>query len=86
MKILTCPVNGPRNIGEFVYGGELHAQPDPAALGDEEWAQHLFGTGNRQAVTTEWWCHAPTNTWFIAERDRRTDEVLSTYLPGAAPK
>ncbi|MGE8384902.1 MAG: sarcosine oxidase subunit delta, partial [Pseudomonas putida] len=23
MKILTCPLNGPRNISEFTYGGEF---------------------------------------------------------------
>ena len=30
MKILTCPINGPRNISEFVWGGELKSMPDPA--------------------------------------------------------
>ncbi len=28
MKILTCPLNGPRNIAEFVYGGEVTAMPE----------------------------------------------------------
>ncbi|MCR8722118.1 sarcosine oxidase subunit delta, partial [Pseudomonas syringae] len=23
MKIMTCPLNGPRNISEFTYGGEF---------------------------------------------------------------
>jgi sarcosine oxidase subunit delta len=27
----------------------------------------------------EWWCHLPTATWFIAERDTVTDEILKTY-------
>ena len=33
MKILTCPINGPRNITEFVWGGEVKVMPDVAASG-----------------------------------------------------
>ena len=28
MKLLTCPLNGKRNISEFTYGGEYHVMPD----------------------------------------------------------
>ncbi|MCU0870474.1 MAG: sarcosine oxidase subunit delta, partial [Burkholderiales bacterium] len=31
MKLLTCPVNGPRPVAEFVYGGEVRPMPDPDA-------------------------------------------------------
>jgi sarcosine oxidase subunit delta len=30
----------------------------------------------------EWWCHTPSNTWFIAERDTALDRVVRTYLNG----
>jgi sarcosine oxidase delta subunit len=29
MKIMPCPLNGPRNISEFSYGGELRQMPAP---------------------------------------------------------
>ena len=29
MKIINCPLNGPRNISEFTYGGEFKPMPDP---------------------------------------------------------
>ena len=31
MKILTCPLNGPRPVSEFFYWGEVRPMPDPAA-------------------------------------------------------
>ena len=30
-------------------------------------------------MVREWWCHAPTNYWFIAERDTVTDTMLRTF-------
>lgn len=27
MKIMICPLNGPRNISEFTYGGEFKPMP-----------------------------------------------------------
>lgn len=49
MKVINCPLNGPRNVSEFVYGGELKRMPDPARCTDREWAEYVFydynGTG-----------------------------------------
>ena len=42
MKVLTCPVNGPRPIDEFVYCGEVREMPDPATAGDAEWADYVW--------------------------------------------
>lgn len=78
MKIMTCPVNGPRNISEFVWAGEVKTEPDPAQCSDAAWTEHLFLEANVAGVVTEWWLHAPTNTWFIARRNTVTDEVLET--------
>lgn len=82
MKIMTCPLNGPRNIAEFVYGGEVVAMPDPNGSTDVEWADYVFLEENRAGVVREWWCHAPTSFWFIAERDTVRDEILRTYPAG----
>ena len=78
MKILRCPLNGPRNVSEFACGGEVRVMPDPAA-GGAEWADHVFIEDNRRGVVREWWLHVATDYWFIAERDTATDEVVRTY-------
>ncbi len=79
MKLLTCPLNGPRNISEFACGGELVLQPDPRQLTDEQWADHVFLSNNTAGVVREWWCHVASTYWFIAERNTVTDEVIRTY-------
>ena len=80
MKIMTCPVNGPRAITEFVYGGEFRAQPEPEALDDTQWADYIFNRNGAPGIKREWWCHTPSNTWFIAERDTLRDVILRTWL------
>lgn len=80
MKIMTCPVNGPRAISEFAYGGEIRPMPDPAACSDGQWADYVFNRNGSPGVKREWWCHVPSNTWFVAERDTARDVVLRTYL------
>lgn len=80
MKILHCPLNGPRNIQEFAYGGEV--APLPAAdASDGVWAGYVFLDENAAGVVREWWLHVASGYWFIAERDTTTDTVLRTYPP-----
>ena len=77
MKIMHCPLNGPRNISEFVWGGDV--KPDPQqGCSAAAWAEHLFLEDNLAGEVDEWWLHAPSNTWFIARRNTLTDEILST--------
>lgn len=85
MKIIACPVNGPRPTEEFHYGGEVRAQPDPDTVTDEQWAEYVFHRRGEPGVKREWWYHVPSGTWFIAERDNRTDQFLRTYLYQAEP-
>jgi sarcosine oxidase, subunit delta len=91
MKLMPCPLNGPRDIAEFSYGGVVGMAPDPATATDREWAEYLFIEDNVRGVVREWWYHVPTAFWFIAERDTASDEILRTYPPseifgrGAAP-
>ncbi|HSR71995.1 MAG TPA: sarcosine oxidase subunit delta [Kiloniellales bacterium] len=79
MKIMPCPLNGPRNMSEFAYLGEVVAMPDPNASDDVAWADHIWLSDNAAGVVHEWWCHVPTSYCFIAERDTVTDEILRTY-------
>lgn len=86
MKLLTCPVNGPRPLDEFVFGGEVRAMPDPAAVDDAAWADYVFHRDGAPGLKREWWYHAPSGTWFVAERDTLTDEVKRTFLHGREPR
>lgn len=79
MKIINCPLNGPRNASEFIWGGEVKDMPDPDGADAAVWADYVFLQENEAGVVREWWCHVPTAFWFIAERDTRTDEILRTY-------
>lgn len=79
---MNCPLNGPRNISEFISAGEVKTMPDPARASDAEWADYVFTQSNKAGVVREWWCHVPTSYWFIAERDATTDTILKTYPPG----
>ena len=79
MKLLRCPLNGLRNISEFLYGGEVHPLTDPSHQDSRAWAEQVFFDDNAAGVVLEWWCHRPTSFWFIAERDTLTDQVLRTF-------
>lgn len=85
MKILTCPVNGPRPVSEFAYGGEVRPMPDPRRATDVEWAAYVFDRSGVPGVKQEWWCHTASGTWFVAERDTVRDVVLRTFLYEPAP-
>ena len=81
MKIMNCPLNGPRNISEFVWGGEVKVMPD-ATASDRDWAGYVFIENNKAGIVREWWCHVPTSYWFIAERNTVTDEIIRTFAAG----
>ncbi len=76
---MNCPLNGPRNISEFICFGEVTEMPNPKEMSDEEWADFMWLSNNTAGIIREWWCHAATSYWFIAERNTLTDEILKTY-------
>jgi len=80
MKILKCPVNGPRPVQEFSYGGEYSPMPDPDLVTDGEWADYVFNRSGAPGVKLEWWCHTASGVWFLAERDTVRDEIVQTFL------
>lgn len=49
-------------------------------VNDAQWADYVFNRNGASGNKREWWCHLPSNTWFIAERDTARDEILCTYL------
>ena len=53
--------------------------PDADNCNDREWADYIFMENNTRGVVREWWLHAPTSYWFIAERDTISNEIIKTY-------
>lgn len=76
---MHCPLNGPRNISEFICAGEVIVRPDPTQCSDEIWADYVFLQVNKAGVVREWWHHVASAYWFIAERNTLTDEIIRTY-------
>ena len=89
MKLLSCPLNGPRPLLEFVCGGEvrdLPLRPDGGEdCDDASWTAYLLHRNSVPRVKREWWCHTPSGYWFIAERDPTRDEFLATYDAAELP-
>jgi sarcosine oxidase subunit delta len=85
MKLLNCPINGLRPIAEFVYGGEYREMPNPELSDDKVWAAYVHYRDNAPGLKKEWWYHTPSGTWFVAERNTLSDEVLATYLLSDMP-
>ena len=79
MRTLNCPLNGTRDINEFMYGGEYHPMPDPSHTESRKWQEYVYFHSNPAGVVIEWWCHLPSNFWFLAERDTVTEEVQRTF-------
>src|SRR5436189_15789 len=63
MKIIHCPVNGPRPAQEFVYGGEVRDMPDPGACSDALWASGVRLLGRSFKY------HRPRGVYSLANHD-----------------
>lgn len=83
MKQINCPLNGLRDIDEFICGGEVREMPDTERCSDREWAEYLFMMDNHAGTVREWWLHSPSGYWFIAERHTVTDVISATYDPSS---
>jgi sarcosine oxidase subunit delta len=70
-------------VTDFRYGGEIVARPDAASSPTRrELNTYNYFRRNTAGVQREWWYHrSGCRSWFVAERDTRTNEVLSTILP-----
>ncbi len=86
--LLPCPNCGPRDVNEFVYAGETSVRPvspspeSSPSLG--ELAAYVYLRRNVAGSQREWWFHRfGCELWFQAERDTRTNEVLTTEVVGA---
>jgi heterotetrameric sarcosine oxidase delta subunit len=79
--VLDCPNCGTREVTDFGFGGEVTPRPREAPTPRELNTYNYFRR-NVAGVQREWWYHrAGCRTWFVAERDTRTNSVLATWLP-----
>jgi len=81
--VLSCPVCGAREVTDFRYGGEIVARPRAGTSPSPRELNHYnYFRRNTAGVQREWWYHrSGCRSWFVAERDTRTNQVLSTALP-----
>lgn len=83
--VLSCPNCGVREVTDFAYGGEVSVRPvqKPTRRELNEFNYFRRNVAGRQR---EWWSHrSGCRSWFLAERDTRTNEVFWTALPADAP-
>jgi heterotetrameric sarcosine oxidase delta subunit len=76
--VLSCPHCGPREVGDFAYGGEVLVRPsgEPSR---RELYRYVYFRRNVSGVQREWWYHrSGCGAWFQAERDTRTNKVRWT--------
>ena len=80
--VLTCPHCGVREVTDFAFGGEVTTRPrEQPSL--RELSRYNYFRRNVAGVQREWWYHrSGCRTWFQADRDTRTNEVLQVGLPG----
>ncbi len=82
--LLPCPNCGPREVEEFHCAGETTVRPTGTPT-LRELTAYLYLRRNIAGVHREWWFHrAGCQAWFVAERDTRTNDVVSSSLPGTA--
>ena len=80
--LLTCPHCGVREVTDFAFGGETTSRPTAEPTVRELNAYNYFRR-NAAGPQREWWFHrSGCRSWFLAERDTRTNDVLFTALPG----
>ena len=82
MLLLSCPNCGERNVSEFRYGGEYNPRPPNSLVtSHEEWVRYLYSRRNPSGPEEEWWFHqAGCELWFLAQRHRKTNEVIKTFV------
>ena len=88
MLSIPCPWCGARDETEFSYGGEAHiVRPvKPAAMSDDQWADHLFMRTNPKGKHLERWVHSQgCRRWFNVERHTVSHEITAVYYMGKPP-
>jgi heterotetrameric sarcosine oxidase delta subunit len=79
--LLTCPNCGPREVTDFVFGGEVVPRPS-SKPSQRELNTYNYFRRNLAGVQREWWYHrSGCRAWFVADRDTTTNQVSWVGFP-----
>jgi len=81
--LIACPHCGPRDVGEFGFGGERLSRPaSPEQLSAFGWAHYVYDRKNVCGLQVEWWYHRQgCAQWFQVERDTIANRIERTWAP-----
>ncbi len=83
MLLIPCPYCGPREEGEFSYGGPSHVIRPELTTSNREWTHYLYHRENPKGPYRERWLHAfGCGRWFNVLRDTLTHEITRSYPMG----
>lgn len=84
MLLIPCPHCGPRDEGEFTYGGPKRALPVMDGTPDTQaWHRALHLGHNPRGPLVEVWYHScGCENWIEITRDTATHEILSKTKGG----
>ena len=81
--LIPCPHCGPRDSGEFTYGGDATKVRPTDDAPRAEWCSYLYERRNPMGLHREYWQHTGgCRAVLIAVRDVRTHEVHGSELCG----
>lgn len=82
--LIPCPVCGPRDHGEFTYGGDATiVRPDLADADPARWAAYVYDRANPRGPHLEYWQHVHgCRAFMTVARDTQTHDVGVAELIG----
>ncbi len=85
MLLIPCPHCGPRDEGEFTYGGPKSRLPALDLTADtQDWHRALHVGRNARGPLTEIWYHSSgCETWIEVTRDTATHQILNKAKGGS---
>ena len=83
--LIPCPLCGPRDHGEFTYGGDASvARPSIEERDAAAWAAFVYDRTNPKGAHEEYWHHVHgCRQWMVVSRNTETHEVSGARLVGA---
>jgi sarcosine oxidase subunit delta len=81
--LIPCPVCGPRDHGEFTYGGDATVVRPDIGASTEAWAAYVYDRSNPRGQHREYWHHLHgCRRWLAVERNTETHDIGAARLIG----
>src|SRR3546814_1378302 len=76
--LIPCPHCGPRDVGEFTYGGDATKErPDPGSAIAADWCDYVFYRDNPRGRHIEHWHHGQGCRLWLKRSEEHTSELQS---------